>query len=112
MIRPADCPDCPAKGPNWRHDTTCPVGRALDATSADDRAWFDARPDARTRVRPVRPDERHWLTRNGCRVDPFVYVIVTRIAEGVRTRSYRGVTAPGTAFRNAVPTELDFGAHP
>jgi len=52
------------------------------------------------------------LTRNGCRVDPFVYVIVTRIAEGVRTRSYRGVTAPGTAFRNAVPTELDFGAHP
>lgn len=101
------CPDCTAVGPDLRHDDTCPVGRALDATGEQDRAWFDAHPDQRQRVRLVEGPERTYLQLAGCSVASAAFVVVSQLAPGVRTRSYRGVYAPsdvptvptGAAFR-------------
>jgi hypothetical protein len=99
------CPDCTAAAPDLQHDTTCLVGRAIETTAFDDRAWFAAHPGQRQRLRVVEGPERTYLQLAGCSVASTAFVIVTLLAPGIRNRSYRGVftagqpgSAPGESF--------------
>lgn len=57
------CPDCVA--PLGEHAPTCPMRRALEERTDDDRAWFDARPVASWRFRRLHPAEIQLLRGSG-----------------------------------------------
>jgi len=91
--RPA-CPDCTATTrPDHvlEHDPGCPVAVDLDATSAADRAWFEAHPWAPEYRRPLTYSERVTLAAaHGLPIGAKVTgrVTVRFAAPGIRVRSF------------------------
>ncbi|MFG2021104.1 hypothetical protein [Actinomadura geliboluensis] len=57
------CPDCVA--PFGEHAPTCPMRRALEERTDDDRAWFDAHPNAPYRFRRLHRAEVQLLRCSG-----------------------------------------------
>jgi hypothetical protein len=99
------CPDCAAReiDGHLTHDDTCPLGLGCDEIQADDRFWFELGPSAVTRRRPPHWSEIADLRRLGLvptddeasrvsgtpvTIEPQGDVVVTRIADGVRTRRF------------------------
>ncbi|MBO2456551.1 hypothetical protein [Actinomadura violacea] len=90
------CDDCTAVGNpdtlTLSHDDGCPVGRGLDEMSANDRAFFETRPNAPHRVRPVCWAEAQHLKRSGAvpaDVDLTGWRVRIRpIGPGIRSRQY------------------------
>lgn len=97
----AGCGHCTAVADDTRrllHDDTCPVGRDLDDSSADDRAWFEAHPGQSVRHRPPFWSETLTLAAVlGVDLPPGAtwhgHVTVRQVAPGVRARNYDGVYA-------------------
>ena len=91
------CPDCGVTAVDRRlvHDTTCPLGLGIDRVCSDDRRWFETHPAADFYWREVDPWEVADLRAAGAIPDipgrPVGRVRVTRLAEGVRVRSFGDV---------------------
>jgi hypothetical protein len=90
----AACPDCAAvaSGRHLTHDETCPLGLAIEAVVADDREWFERRPFAEERWRPITPAETAEIRAFGG-IDPGVdptgwRVHISWLADGVRGRRF------------------------
>lgn len=90
-----DCPDCagvldrtPEGGGRLVHSDGCPVGAALDAMSARDRAYFDAHPGVTEYWRDLMPGDLG-LGSLGCvgsSTGEPLRVRVRRLGDGVRVR--------------------------
>jgi hypothetical protein len=95
--RPQFCPDCgvPNDATGLVHDETCPIALAADVTSAADRDWFAAHPDADHYFRDVTWDEGALLRLAGefpdVPGDVIGRVQVVRVGPGVRLRRYDSV---------------------
>lgn len=82
------CTDCTAvvHDNELKHDETCPIGRALDTMTDNDRAYFEEHPDQTEYVRPFVPFE---FPPEVLDPVPFGYqrmVIVRKLGEGLRAR--------------------------
>jgi hypothetical protein len=94
MIAARTCPDCSAcadPDDELVHDMTCPLGLALDVVCADDRDWFEARPAAPYRVRPMALVEVEDLRTGGItpgRAPTGWRVVVRPLAPRVRVRRF------------------------
>lgn len=85
-----NCPDCdaPASGGRFDHQECCPFLRGQDATSDNDRQWFEDHPGETVRVRPPFPSEQ-MENSHANTTEPgswVTHVIVTQIEPGLRHR--------------------------
>lgn len=87
------CPDCNRTviDGELHHDDTCPLGLGYDEIQDDDRAWFERYRMFSTRCRPPHWTEVAELRAIGA-LPPVGFiggeVVVTRLAPGVRTKSF------------------------
>lgn len=83
------CPDCSGVfNEKWHltHDSTCPLGRAMDAMQDADRDWFLAHPRADEYHRAITPAEVASLHAVGVVAEHTDRVHVVQLAPGLRTR--------------------------
>lgn len=93
-IDAATCADCSADMAqhlhgHLAHDPTCPTGRAMDAATARDRAYFEDHPQATAYVRDLMPGDlaaRDLACVFSLDGRPLL-VRVRRIADGVRGKT-------------------------
>jgi hypothetical protein len=87
------CPDCAAEAVDRyvTHEKTCPLGLAIDASCAADRAYFEKHPGSKVYWRAIRTSEVDELRM--FHVIPDIgrlagRVTVTRLCDGLRTRKF------------------------
>lgn len=85
------CPDCGSVGRKLVHAERCPVGQGIDRVMARDRRWFDYRPQAVQRRRPITWAEAVELAiwcGLPCGTKFAGLVTVWRVAPGIRVRDF------------------------
>ena len=92
-----NCPDCDAAAVDngsYDHAECCPFLAAQEATSADDRQWFEDHPGESIRVRP--PFQSEQLENSHANTDQpgslVTRVTVTQVEPGVRVRHMHTAT--------------------